>query len=49
MVWNLEKKSRFKYFINVDGDQINAVSFTNEDKEVICAGGACVINQISLS
>ena len=49
MVWNLEKKSRFKYFINVDGDQINAVSFTNEDKDVICAGGACVINQISLS
>lgn len=48
MIWDIENKSRVKNLTNVDGDQINAVSFVNDDKSVVCAGGACVISQFDI-
>lgn len=48
MIWNIENKNRVKNLPNVDGDQINSVCFVNNDKSIVCAGGACVISQFDI-
>ena len=39
IIWKMDNKSKFKEFINVEGDQINSVVFISKDKcDFVCGG-----------
>ena len=46
MIWELESKKRVKNYANFDNNQINGVRFLNDNKDVVCAGYSCNLNEI---
>ena len=46
MIWELESKKRVKNYANFDNNQINGVRFTNDNKDVVCAGYSCNLKEI---
>ena len=46
MLWEIETKKRLKNYPNFDGNQINAVRFLNDNKDVVCAGQSCNVKEI---
>ena len=46
MLWEIETKKRLRNYPNFDGNQINAVRFLNDNKDVVCAGQSCNVKEI---
>lgn len=47
MMWDIEKNEKIKDYVSIDGKEINACCFINENKDFACGGNSCVVNLIT--
>jgi len=49
IIWKMDDKSKFKEFINVEGDQINSAHFISKDKcDFVCGGNSGAIHKFTI-